>query len=577
MITASNIIESLLFLLLESRVVANPEEVDEYIDDFERKTNKPSVKQWLKVRLRKYFLNDYSNAMVITHPSKNLPTYALIALEKGQEVVAVMPTDTFCRKIDHVIDYFNSDDAPQGALHGISVDDAIKKSEEWNEILAKRAIDQETEEDYRVIKKDGLFTWVELLSQKALEKETHYMSHCVGDPQMGYADAIKQGRCQIISLRDSSNKPHVTIEVKGDEIEQVQGHGNKAVAPKYLPLCYDFINHTLKPKHADTSILVNLRGVWENGKLVRAGFADLIDMIDFDYTEDDDIEEIIEIGKEEQSLNELNSNGYGALHLLLLVPAVVAGSWIEPLLDAGCDPNTKDREGITPIVYAVDTVENWEDTFVFDVLLKAGADANAKDKTGDPVIFSVIRKVDDPEFREDIVDSLIRIGKADMNIQEHTQGLTPLMAAMLWTIRGGDEDNYDREESVPDYDTGTVSKILDYGKVDVKIKTKHGYDAMFYAVGFNDTDLMYGLYRAGADLSEKYPVSQTHLEKRSLIEGAIEDHNWRAARWLLRYKIDDEILFNCLDYCEKWGCDDEIHQEIKDRLGIEDDEEEDED
>jgi hypothetical protein len=570
MITSQQILES-ISSILEARVVANVDSIDRYLSTLDRSTDKSNIKQWIKTRLRKYLLNDYPGVSIkkssepgdFHHYNSAWPEYVQKAILNNEEVVEVDPSVGFINKIDHVIDYFNSDDAPQGALHGISVENAIRKSEEWNEILARRAADKETEEDYRIIAKDGGYTWVELLTKEALEKETKFMSHCVGDPNMGYLQKIQRGDCQIISLRDSSNKPHVTMEVNGFELEQVQGHGNDPVSSKYLQICYDFLNHYIKPKQVHNSVFISLKARWENEKFVKATFTELIDMIDIDYASEEEIEEIIEIGKQEGGLDDLNHLGYSALHLILLHGEEMT-SVVKSLLDAGADVNVKTSQGVTPIVLAVNATQEWDSSDVFDLLLKRGADANSKDYDGDPVIFYVLRIIEDDKQRDNMVDSLIRIGKADMNVKDHNYRQTPLISAMLLNHK------VDRDGDLIGYDESTVSTILSYGKPDVTIKDRHGRDALSYAIGFNSSDLIYELIRKGSDPNQIYPDGTTPLE--DAIELSAMDAAWE----LLRWKIKPETLQKCLDYCKEYSCDTEFEKELKARLGIDDEEEEEE-
>ena len=57
------------------------------------------------------------------------------------------------------------------------------------------------------------------------------MNHCVG----GYCDRVEQGKSVIYSLRDPSNKPHVTLETEGDtfDFEQIMGNSNSDPKPEY--------------------------------------------------------------------------------------------------------------------------------------------------------------------------------------------------------------------------------------------------------------------------------------------------------------------------------------------------------
>lgn len=81
---------------------------------------------------------------------------------------------------------------------------------------------------------DG-WTWVEVKSSSALDREGALMKHCVGS----YAARVAAGSCLIYSLRDVVGKPHVTVEARmieagGCEVIQVQGNSN--TRPKELHL-----------------------------------------------------------------------------------------------------------------------------------------------------------------------------------------------------------------------------------------------------------------------------------------------------------------------------------------------------
>jgi hypothetical protein len=99
-----------------------------------------------------------------------------------------------------------------------------------------------------------------LALDKVLEAEGALMGHSVGDyvstnPTVdGYGidgmgmDAFRQGRVRMYSLRDGSNLPHATVEVRTNndiggfrDITQIKGKGNKAAVDKYQPYIEDFI------------------------------------------------------------------------------------------------------------------------------------------------------------------------------------------------------------------------------------------------------------------------------------------------------------------------------------------------
>jgi len=82
---------------------------------------------------------------------------------------------------------------------------------------------------------DG-YTLVELLSPEALDRESASMQHCIGNG--GYDFKVGEDAFRYISLRDSSNKPHATMELERDEngeweIAQFQGKQNQPPVQKY--------------------------------------------------------------------------------------------------------------------------------------------------------------------------------------------------------------------------------------------------------------------------------------------------------------------------------------------------------
>ncbi len=77
----------------------------------------------------------------------------------------------------------------------------------------------------------------------ALKYEGDTMGHCVG----GYCDSVANGGSRIFSLRDSNNKPHVTIETSPvpdhswSSIVQIKGKRNTKPVDKYIPYVQDFV------------------------------------------------------------------------------------------------------------------------------------------------------------------------------------------------------------------------------------------------------------------------------------------------------------------------------------------------
>ncbi len=117
-------------------------------------------------------------------------------------------------------------------------DDAYKASQEWHETLSQ-GMDQDIEhrDDAQIIHdfKNG-YKIVDL-QQCDLDAEGNAMGHCVG----GYD--LSQGK-KIYSLRDARNKPHVTIEIENNEVEQIKGKQNEPPVEKYAKMIRGWLKTT---------------------------------------------------------------------------------------------------------------------------------------------------------------------------------------------------------------------------------------------------------------------------------------------------------------------------------------------
>jgi hypothetical protein len=113
-------------------------------------------------------------------------------------------------------------------LEKLDFEEAKELSDEWHEsfVESDESVSYKTNDvDYDF--GDG-YTMV-LVPVEDLDAEGTLMGHCVGS----YKDQVENGT-KIFSLRDSDNKPHITIELTDDgEIEQVKGKKNSEPSKKY--------------------------------------------------------------------------------------------------------------------------------------------------------------------------------------------------------------------------------------------------------------------------------------------------------------------------------------------------------
>ncbi len=105
---------------------------------------------------------------------------------------------------------------------------------------------------------------VRLLTPEALDAEATHMRHCIGDGT--FDERITDKETVIYSIRDSENKPHVTLEINNNKICQCTGKNNKRPIPKYIPYVLELLeklNLNLTIKTAKIGIIRN-EGVYYN-------------------------------------------------------------------------------------------------------------------------------------------------------------------------------------------------------------------------------------------------------------------------------------------------------------------------
>lgn len=167
-----------------------------------------------------------------------------------------------------VLDYVRSGDIPPERLKNVSVPDMIRKSKAWHDAIAAKkteeALKAGTTRKIRDYPEQGM-SWMELVApeqvpegwtfqrtvapgggewvaavdpqgkvleqrhfnsqeeaekaikrhvlKQGLDAEGQMMGHCVGKEGSPYCDAVLAGRSRILSLRDETGRPHVTVEV----------------------------------------------------------------------------------------------------------------------------------------------------------------------------------------------------------------------------------------------------------------------------------------------------------------------------------------------------------------------------
>jgi hypothetical protein len=132
--------------------------------------------------------------------------------------------------------------------------------------VSRMASVQVVEGDEELIRElsDGYYL-VRLLTPAALDRESGRMGHCIGEG--AYDDKLEKPGVQLVSLRDPSGKPHVTMEIVGNRVVQVQGKQNRSPIEQYIQqLGPYFVEHRLKSTIPEVRFrhIVDADGVWHS-------------------------------------------------------------------------------------------------------------------------------------------------------------------------------------------------------------------------------------------------------------------------------------------------------------------------
>lgn len=206
-------------------------------EEFIRKTILSDVDDVLREEIISFINNNFYD-----QTSKKYIVW--IAKEQKKFLKESMDGAVFDRKSHPTLEAYNCiiDWASQNNidLFKLNFSNANSEQKKWHKQLA-RAKKKEHHHDLdksRIIYRFDSNYFIYLLTEKELEAEGNEMGHCVG----GYKNKVRNKECVILSLRDSKNKSHVTIELLNNGcFNQIQGKENKQPIKKYKNLIIEFL------------------------------------------------------------------------------------------------------------------------------------------------------------------------------------------------------------------------------------------------------------------------------------------------------------------------------------------------
>jgi len=200
---------------------------------------------------------------------------------------------------------------------------------------------------------------------------------------------------------------------------------------------------------------------------------------------------------------------------------------IKYLIDNGADINSnKDKRDNSPLIYAIQTLENSEENDdIINYLIDHGADVNEINRQGDTPLIYAIRK-----GKIEVIKALIKHG-ADIN-RKTNFGSTPLITALFEkndTIvkyllnHGVDINERSNDNSTPlhyaidllirneNESMAVVDFLLEKG-ANLKIKNKSGDTPLLLAIKTGNIELIERLLREGAILDPELPPQRDFVK-----------------------------------------------------------------
>lgn len=270
--------------------VVNIKELDEALKDVAESVANltPALGKWVQTVAKKWLLTEVEcfkalSVADIIKAYKQHP-WMLKAYPAGTKIWEFKISDPDFRRFKEdmlvAIPYLESAAAARVNIQSIDFNAAVTEGHTMVE-RQKAESAGEQDADRKLLFKSGNLAWFELLTEKALRRESSYMGHCVGNERYGYFLNVQSGGLKIWSLRDRKQEPHITIEFRTATrtVQQMKGKANQAVAATYRPHLIEFLKRGIAGGHIRSFSVydLNLNGLtpdelgcqWdENGTII---------------------------------------------------------------------------------------------------------------------------------------------------------------------------------------------------------------------------------------------------------------------------------------------------------------------
>lgn len=248
------IIEQQLIVLHET-VVANPDAITKYTEQFSALVRDATAKEWFRKKLRAALINSPPLLRQVTQQSSSFPAYANTALANGEPVYAFDPDNHALQALEvdfhHVADWFN-------AMHDLLTRDPANDIERHDHVLTQREFSkimryspevavQRANEWFRLIgtrltgQKDGVevvMTWpdgyyaVRYTDRSTMMIDGQDLQNCL---QTGtYWNNVEGGANAIYGIRKPNDE--AVVGIRTEKLRYYSGDTSKIPVVNKLPL-----------------------------------------------------------------------------------------------------------------------------------------------------------------------------------------------------------------------------------------------------------------------------------------------------------------------------------------------------
>ncbi len=322
--------------ILNEAIVANPDDIDEWLETFIDHVTLEVGKRWIATKARKHLFNTEDLLRQVDGTSVysyigTIPPYIQSAFETDSPVFALDKQNqnliNFSTDLLHIVDYFNSLQhaaTVQPGQWGVNHPNVVKEkrmreralaiinkleqtafkdiraqSEKWYQFVAANRDLSQKQEGVDIIKDWGTHYAVTYKNSQALELDGGDLANCLRYSY--YENRIQSGEAKVITIREKSrsgdptrDKAVVAIsllskaseEVAGRwEVNECKGYGNRVPAIQYHKMITELLNDL------DNLLHIVLRGVSNDlkamgisakvieGKTVYGSFEDVAEVI----------------------------------------------------------------------------------------------------------------------------------------------------------------------------------------------------------------------------------------------------------------------------------------------------------